>query len=181
MLIPETDIFITDGTEVITNIYEATDGNGVDAIVGAISGTDIGLSACLAECGRLVDTTLLAPSHWDSGPAVKGLPTNNTSSSVNLMDIVHKKPALAGRTFKKAMKLAFDQGLRPPQPLQSFSANEVKNAFSQFQDRESFGKRVLVLDPNTPISVSLQRLQEHAPSVLLALLPCANLDSIGQR
>lgn len=154
--VPEASIFTTEGTGVIAKIYEATNGDGVDVIVGAISGTELELSACLATCGRVVDTTLLSPAHCNSEPSIKELPANNTISSVNLINLIHSKPTLAANIFQDAMKMAFDQCLEPPQPLQSFSAHQVKDALVHFQDRESLGKKVLVLDSRTPVSVSLQ-------------------------
>ncbi|RYP82307.1 hypothetical protein DL769_001709 [Monosporascus sp. CRB-8-3] len=158
--IPEDDIFQVGDAMIISKIYRSTNGRGVDVIIGALSDSADGLgtelSACLGPCGRLADTSLLTPAGSVSKIIGSALPSNISSSTVNMMGLMQRRPDLSHKIFQDAMRAAFDEGLRPPQPLHRFAAGDFKAAFAHFEDTEAIGKRIIVLEPETSISANIK-------------------------
>lgn len=62
LLLLEQGFSTPDGTGYNSKVFAATDGRGVDAIVGAFSGPEVELSTCLASYWRFVDLDLLLAS-----------------------------------------------------------------------------------------------------------------------
>ncbi|ROW10959.1 hypothetical protein VMCG_00852 [Cytospora schulzeri] len=161
--VPKTDIFYDDDPVILNKIHQATKGQGVDVILGALAKNDNGnrremeFSTCLAPFGRLVDTSLPIPTQGPLGHLGSDLSVNTSRSSINMIELLEKRPALAHRTFQRAMRCAFDEHLRPPQPLHSFAASDVEAAFSHLSDHAvSMGKRVIELKEDMIIKVNIK-------------------------
>ena len=153
--VPETAIFCTGDDSLPSKIYHATHGQGVDVVMGSLTGEIGGVfSDCLAPSGRLVDIAVKqqAESIW-AKPG--NMAINTLRASVDMVDLLKKKPALAYNTFQHAMKTGFQAQLRPPQPLHVFQANEIEAAFRHFQDIHAIGQRVVELRPRVTIVVRL--------------------------
>ena len=151
--VPETAIFYTKDDLLPNKIYQATRGQGVDVVMGPLTGeSGADFSDCLAPFGRLVDICVgqqIKPIRAPSGD----MATNVSRSSVDMDNLLKKKPAMAHKTFQLAMKAGFEAQLRPPQPLHIFQANETEAAFRHFQDVNVIGKRIVELRPRTTIVV----------------------------
>ncbi|KUI65003.1 Lovastatin diketide synthase LovF [Cytospora mali] len=161
--IPETDIFYDNDPAILSKIYQSTEWQGVDVIFGALSnngngnGRGVELSTCLAPFGRLVETSLSTPAHTLLDHLGSDSLVNVSRSSINMVELLRKRPTLAHRIFQRAMKCAFDKHLRPAQPLHSFAAGEVKAAFSHFVDHADLvGKRIIELEEDMAIKVNIK-------------------------
>ncbi len=136
LFVPEDDIFQTGDPMILTKLYQHTRGQGVDIIFGPLSdGADtstVDLSHSLGPCGRLVDTSLRTPTVSMTRLVGNGLSSNISSSSVNMVELIQKRPSLAHQSFQDAMRIVFQEGLKPPQPLHKFSASEAQGAFFPF-------------------------------------------------
>lgn len=163
--IPEAQIFRTGHLPLPRRIEMATNGRGVDVVVGPISNTDssgslVDLSSCLGPCGKLIDTSLHAAVQPTYHFSRRSLVTNMSSTSINLIDLLRMAPDVAHNTFRDSMREALnDCNLVLPQPRHEFTASEVQSAFAHLQDPGQMGKRVIVLDPDmvVPVSVSTHR------------------------
>ncbi len=155
----ETDIFDADDGSAVSKIYCRTEGAGVDVVIGPLAedghGIAFDFSACLAPFGRLVDISLLKAS--DSMPSQPPFRTrasvNISRASINMVDLLQRRPSLAHATFQRAAKMAFELHLRPPQPLHTFEAGDVEAAFRHFNAPDVIGKRVVEMNPNMSIMV----------------------------
>lgn len=159
---PEGDMFYYDDPALLSKIYQSTRGKGVDVILGALCNTDNGdarhsdLSSCLQPFGRLVDTSLSMPGHSSPDRHISDILLNTSRSSLNMVDLLQKKPDLAHRIFQEAMKCAFGEHLSPPKPLIRFSAGDAMEALSSLSDHTvPVGKRVIEMHDNMTIKVSL--------------------------
>ncbi|KAK5626260.1 hypothetical protein RRF57_001975 [Xylaria bambusicola] len=104
MSIPEDHIFQIGDPTISQHIYDATNQHGVDVAVGAFGDsakdhrTDF--VACLAHCGRLVDTSIGA-SYATMPPMRSNRPSHNSSiSTVNMMQLMQERPDLFYATFR---------------------------------------------------------------------------------
>lgn len=80
---------------------------------------------------------------------------NITLASVNMASLLDAKPSMAYRTFQDAMKAFLELGLKPVQQLHVFQADEVEEAFHQFQNRGITEKRIIELYPGKTILVCI--------------------------
>ena len=153
--VPETAIFYTKDDLLPNKIYQATRGQGVDVVIGPLAGESGAVfSGCLAPFGRLVDISM--GQQIEPTTALFGNVAMNVSqASVEMVNLLRKKPAMAYKTFQHSMKAGFEAQLRPPQPLHIFQANETEAAFRHFQDVNVIGKRIIELRPRTTIVVRI--------------------------
>ena len=160
--VPETATFSTKDNLLPNKIYQATREQGVDVVIGPLtdeSGVDF--FDCLAPFGRLVDTCVgqqIEPTTVRSGK----VSMNVSRASVDMVDLLKKKPAMAYKTFQRAMKAGFEAQIRPPQPLHIFQANETEAAFRDFENVNVIGKRIVELRPRTTIVVRSNLRHTHA-------------------
>ena len=160
--VPETAIFYTKDNLLPNKIYQATGGQGVDVVMGPLMGeSGADFSDCLAPFGRLVDISVgqkIEPSTAPSG----NVTMNVSRASVDMVNLLKKKLAMAHKTFQHAMKEGFEAQLRPPQPLHIFQANEAEAAFQHFQNVNVIGKRIIELHPRTTIIVRVNLRLTHS-------------------
>lgn len=153
--LPETAIFYTEDNLLSNKIYQATHGQGVDVVMGPLTGASgADLSDCLSPFGRLVDIGVRQPLESNTSPS-GNMAMNTSRASVDMVNPLKKKPVMAHKTFRHAMRTGFEAQLSPPQPLHVFQADEVGAAFRHFEDVSAIGKRVIELRPKMTIIVRI--------------------------
>jgi acyl transferase domain-containing protein/NADPH:quinone reductase-like Zn-dependent oxidoreductase/ubiquinone/menaquinone biosynthesis C-methylase UbiE len=172
LAIPETDIFNTEDSTMLSKLYEATSGQGVDIIVGPLSETAYTtsdfLSSCLAPLGRIVDTSSHVSRQVDLAlPPFAAWQSNVARSCVNMADLLRQRPSLVHKTFQSALKIFCAKSIRLPQPIHCFTANNVQDAFLHFEERNVIGKRVIELNATTTIIV--KHIPNASTSVAISL------------
>lgn len=153
--VPEGAILDSNDSLLPGRVRQITGGNGVDVVIGPLSDTlDTDMSACLAPFGRLVDIGLKQQIASITVPS-RDIAMNISRASVNISELLRKKPAMAHKIFQQAMKSNLDGQIRPPQPLHIFPAEDVEAAFRLFQDKSAIGKKVIELSPEMTIKVCM--------------------------
>ncbi|KAI0547124.1 lovastatin nonaketide synthase [Xylaria curta] len=158
--IPEDDIFHIGDPMLLYRIRQSTKQQGVDVVIGAIQDSikDYGpdMLACLGPCGRLVDTSLLVSATTVQNSISRGLSWNTSTSTIDMAGLVQQKPDLFYATFQSALRLAFDEHLKPPQSVRTFTPGEVNLAFDAFEKRAEICKRVITLDLHSTVPASIK-------------------------
>ncbi|PWY83393.1 KR-domain-containing protein, partial [Aspergillus heteromorphus CBS 117.55] len=151
--IPSNYILAIDEPLFRRKLYELTDGQGVDVVIGSLASPSyFDFSECLSHCGRIVDISLEVPR--GSANAIPRKQVKSMShTSFNVSDILQRKPDFVHRCFKKAVKCYLEENIKPPQPLRTFQAGDVEEAFRSFRDPERAGKRVVELTEGTAFDV----------------------------
>ena len=160
--VPERTVFHKEDVFVLSKIHQATNGQGVDVVIGSfVDESDLDFSKFLAPFGRLVNISVRQQTESSTVPS--GNATMNMSrASVHMVDFFNRKPAMAHETFQLAMKIGFEGGLRPPQPLHVFQADEIEAVFRHFQYEDMMGKTIVELRPGTALVVRFVRPLTHA-------------------
>ncbi|RYP89414.1 hypothetical protein DL769_000065 [Monosporascus sp. CRB-8-3] len=149
--LPKDAIFCYDEDSLGSRILQSTRGQCFDVILGPPTNDGrVQYSAYLAPFGRLVDIDITG--HTEMKIVTQHTQQRNTSkASVDMVDLLKRKPAMAHRVFQEAMKVFSEKQLKPPQPLHVFSADNIEAAFRHYQDNTFIGKRVLELTPGMTI------------------------------
>ena len=150
--LPETAIFYSGDSSLPSKINQATRGQGVDVIMGPFTDESADCSTCLAPLGRLVDIGGAPQIESITGPSGH-VAMNMSRATVDMVDLLKRKPVVARKTFQHAMKTGFETQLKHPQPLYVFQADETEGAFRHFQDANVIGKNVVELRQGTTIVV----------------------------
>ncbi|RYP05180.1 hypothetical protein DL765_009915 [Monosporascus sp. GIB2] len=149
--LPKDAIFCYDEDSLGSKILQRTQGQGFDVVLGPpTNDRRVQYSAYLAPFGRLVDIDITGRTEMKI--VTQHTQQRNTSkASVDMVDLLKRKPAMAHRVFQEAMKMFSEKQLKPPQPLHVFSADNIEAAFRHYQDNTFIGKRVLELTPGMTI------------------------------
>ncbi|KAI1496239.1 lovastatin nonaketide synthase [Biscogniauxia marginata] len=165
--VPSEVIFYNDDDPIRNNIHRRTQGQGVDVIIGSLTdGAVSDLYRCLAPCGRIIDINL-KPSSVSSVSSVSSrlpssIPTNVSRTSVNMAELLKKRPYMAHKAFQQAMRMGFEKHLKPPQPLHVFEATDLEAAFRHFQDPQLIGKRIIELNPGSTIVANIRTKSKYS-------------------
>lgn len=154
--VPGTSVFASDDPFLANKVIQETNRQGVDVIVGQFATTEaIELSQCLAPFGRFVDIGLTSDQPPATSASSRGgnVALNILRASVNMAELLQKKPERAFKSYQKAMKMAFEMRLERPRPLHIFQAADIKETFEHFQEPEVIGKRVLEFHPQGTVNV----------------------------
>ncbi|UNI19406.1 Type I Iterative PKS [Purpureocillium takamizusanense] len=152
---------LSGGSCLSRRVAQVTRGSGVDVVIGPLTkgGDDANFANCLAPFGRLVDISM---ERTRSSPAIlprsnnQETPTNLSRLSVDMVDLLRRKPRLAYAAFQQAMRRAFDDELYAPSPLYIFAANEPDEAFRQADSPGAAGKTVMVLDSDSIVRANVK-------------------------
>ncbi|PHH91885.1 hypothetical protein CDD83_9906 [Cordyceps sp. RAO-2017] len=181
--IPDSNIFlISQGLSLLSEISRTTKTLGVDAIVGplALDVDKIAFAECLAPLGRLIDTcTCPRQTRADQAPVPH--PTNVLVASVDMIDLLRKRPDLAYSSFRSAMEAAFGAPLQAPHPLDLFTANEVHTAFRQgHDDRTGVSKRVIELNPDVSVTANFRTRPRYSFEAEATYVISGGLGGLGR-
>ncbi|KAL4915232.1 KR-domain-containing protein [Aspergillus aurantiobrunneus] len=142
------DVLIYDDMSIARKVNQVTDGQGVNVVIGSVSGTGYSdLSSCLAPCSRAIDISLAEGER--SPMTTPKIAENSSYAPINLIDFL-KKPLAGQQVFREAMALYVESNLKPPQPLSTFAAGDIKAAFDSFLTRDKNGKRVVEFTEGMP-------------------------------
>jgi acyl transferase domain-containing protein/NADPH:quinone reductase-like Zn-dependent oxidoreductase/ubiquinone/menaquinone biosynthesis C-methylase UbiE len=164
-----TDVFLANDPLICNKVYQATGGNGVDIVIGAL--TDKGcpdFTECLAVHGRLIDITMKEFTNSAVSLLSKRV-TNTSRSSIDMAEIFSRKPGVAQKSFQEAMKLLFEKNLQAPGPMYKFAAGDIQAAFSHYHKTRLAGKRVIEMSEESMINVCLQRTEIWRHDTMLTL------------
>ncbi|KAF3055049.1 Lovastatin diketide synthase LovF [Daldinia childiae] len=75
-----------------------------------------------------------------------------------MISLLQERPTLAHDIFQRAMKKAFDERLRPPQPIRTFSAADAGKAFHQFQVLDAPGKNIIEINSDTIVMADVKTI-----------------------
>ncbi|KAK5996306.1 Highly reducing polyketide synthase azaB [Cladobotryum mycophilum] len=180
--IAEEDIFSTYESPFLNHIIHST--AQVDVVVGALAdaGDDLDFTGCLAPYGRLVDTSVMPArsSFWTMHSNNYDRSSNICRASMDMMNLVRRKPLMAYQAFQQAMKIAFQESFKVPQPLYTFSANDVEAAFSHLNNDTLPGKRVITLDPETALMVNVKTQSHYSFPSNATYLIAGGLGGLGR-
>ncbi|KAI1355097.1 hypothetical protein F5Y01DRAFT_327941 [Xylaria sp. FL0043] len=141
--IPSENIFYSRDTSFSRGIMRLTKGYGVDVILNSLAGNSLRQSwQCIASFGRFIEigkTDIEA----NSGLPMENFGRNTSFCAVDLYSVGQDKPELYGRLFKDTMSLVFGGTIQPPQPLNTFSAENLEQAFRYLQSGKSSGRVVV--------------------------------------
>lgn len=124
-----------------------------NAVVGSFLGSKVDFSTLLVPGGQMVDISLKrdkeppAPSFGES--------RNISRTTVDMVAFIAGNGPAGFETFREAMRMFLREELTCPRSVHSFGAGEVGAAFQHFHNHESFGRRVIELDPEAIITVSV--------------------------
>ncbi|KAI1288881.1 lovastatin nonaketide synthase [Xylaria venustula] len=154
------DLIYTDKGSLIHEVLRATQGQGVDLIIGALvvgsRSREDDLASCLTPFGRLIDISLVSPENPNHFSAKSSTSINTSKTSIDMTTLLRDNPDAAHRIFQQAMKFAFDQKIKAPQIMHRFSANEAKDAFHHFERSWAGEKRILELDHGTRLITTVR-------------------------
>lgn len=178
--VPTAAIFDSKDNSLSSKIYQTTHGRGVDVIVILFrEESDAEFSECLAPFGRLVDINIRQHTKSITAPS-ENIAINTSRTSVNMVDLIKRKPVMAFETFQSAMKTGFEAQIRPPQPLHVFQADEIEAAFRHFQDADVIGKRVVELRPGKTIMANVETKPKYRFSADATYVIAGGLGGLGR-
>ncbi|THV55759.1 hypothetical protein BGAL_0004g00460 [Botrytis galanthina] len=154
--LPETKVLRDDYSSISLkdSIYRATHGKGVDIILGPITeDLNVDYSDLIAPFGRLIDIGIKGEQRSLIKPYRHTI-TNSLQASIDMIDLLNKNPDLVYNSYRKATDFCFEQHLKPPQPLQIFQADEIEDAFRNFESSITTGKRIVQLRPGSVIQLA---------------------------
>lgn len=138
--VPPEDIFKVNEDAILANIMRRTQGRGIDVILGNVRDLRIDFYQCLAPFGRIIDTSVTSSPVESLKHGFASHLANVTCSSINMVDLLRRKPDLVYEVFQQAVVMAFGYELRPPAPIMVFQPVDISKAFSHFQNRHEIGK-----------------------------------------
>ncbi|KAK2617040.1 hypothetical protein QQS21_000134 [Conoideocrella luteorostrata] len=178
--VPAENIFISNDPSICRMIHLITAGRGVDVVVGSLAhwkGQD--LSGCLAAYARVVDIGVNnSIAHNMAMPKTRVM--NICRSTVSFVDLVREKPSLVYDTFQQAIKIWSEHKISAPQPLNSFPAGNISNAFRQFQDERTMGKPVLEMNDSMSVKVNSATKPKYQFSESASYVIAGGLGGLGR-
>ncbi|KAI1370345.1 KR domain-containing protein [Hypoxylon crocopeplum] len=97
-----------------------------------------------------------------------------------MVDLLRRRQTLAHEIFQKAMKRAFAERLKPPQPIHTFPAGNVVEAFRHFQDADVPGKRIIELNPDNTVLANIKTKPRYSFSSGGTYVIAGGLGGIGR-
>ncbi|KAL4747556.1 hypothetical protein BDW72DRAFT_209502 [Aspergillus terricola var. indicus] len=146
------DVLLADDCLLHRKIYQATQGKGVDVLIGQEIDNNVDLHEFLAPCGRIVNIKEgLTPGRHTVGFAPRGYAENIMYSSVNILGIMQGAPDVAQRSFQAVMQLCSNEPLSPPEPLRLFAAADMQAVFADLPYAEPTESLVVELRDGMPV------------------------------
>ncbi|KAI0485236.1 lovastatin nonaketide synthase [Xylariaceae sp. FL0804] len=129
-------------------VLRNTRGRSVDVFVGPLtSSVHFEFSACLSPVSRVINTSSKHTS-IESEP-FRIMPANSTFTTVDIDDLLHRKPLLARQILRQAIRAAIETPFQAARPLQQFTPREAQSAFQSFDNGKNvMGARVIEMNPD---------------------------------
>ncbi|KAI0972147.1 lovastatin nonaketide synthase [Xylaria arbuscula] len=132
----------------------------VDVVFGPLSDEgQMELQDCLGPLGRLIDTSIKSPA-IESKTQIP-LHPNVTKASINLMDLLRKRPELTLKIFRQGAKTAFEHKMKPPKISNVFGFDAPQAAFKDPQLRGDAGGTVIEFTHGTPVKVKSKTKEKY--------------------
>ncbi|SHN72055.1 type I polyketide synthase [Desulfovibrio litoralis] len=129
----------------VEQIKEATNGEGVDAVLNSLSGEAISASiSLLRPFGRFLELGK-RDFYADSALRLRPFSNNLTFYGVDLDQLLLHKPILARELLQELMTL-FEQKIFTPLPYTNFKRTQTVDAFQAMQQAGQIGKLVITME-----------------------------------
>ncbi|PYH98982.1 hypothetical protein BO71DRAFT_455222 [Aspergillus ellipticus CBS 707.79] len=126
-------------------IKKSTHGHGVDVVLNSLAGDGLRTSwECIAPFGRFIETGRKDIGILGNLP-MASFADDTSFSSVNLVNIIRRKPDLAGQLLESVLELAGSSKIFVPKPLQIYGVGQLEDAFRLMQSGKNSGKLVVEL------------------------------------
>ncbi|PQE15785.1 polyketide synthase protein [Rutstroemia sp. NJR-2017a BBW] len=174
----------TDQAPTLRDMILATQGQGVDVILGPLldtSGSD--LADYLAPFGRIVDINLNHTTDrtqlFTQREPTTATALNTSRASVDMIDLLNKKPRMAQKTFQEAIKFLFeDAKLKPSQSLQVMGPDEVIAAFGP--NYTTWDQKVIELKPGTTLKANIRTTASYSFAADATYVIAGGLGGLGR-
>ncbi|KAF4332179.1 polyketide synthase [Fusarium beomiforme] len=162
-------------------IFDATQGHGVDVVLNSLSGELLRDSwDCLAPFGIFCEigkADILGRGRLNMANFDK----QATFSAIDVYYMHQKRPERVIRGIKEVFSMVEQGLLKPAYPITSFDMSEIEQAFSLMAERKHMGKLVLLADEKTLVQATRPK-----PPVLSLLkqgtyVICGGLGDIGKK
>ena len=152
--ISEECIFYSRDVSFAQGIQRLTRGHGVDVVLNSLSGAGLKASwECMAPFGRFVEIGK-RDIHAHADLPMFQFAKNVSFSAVDLTDIIRERPGLLHELFRAVMALVSQGIITPAQPMHTFPASEITQAFRSLQGGHHTGKMVIEFGKDNLVPVS---------------------------
>ncbi|KAI0110924.1 hypothetical protein GGR51DRAFT_569554 [Nemania sp. FL0031] len=141
--IAEDHIFYSRNSAFLTGIKHVTQGYGIDVVLNSLSGDALRASwDCVAPYGRFIEigkADIIANTSIPMG----NFQNNVSYCAVDIDHLLKTKRSLATKLQNEVVELIRNGTLRPPEPLNVFSAEEIESAFRYVQSGTNTGRTII--------------------------------------
>ncbi|EME79084.1 uncharacterized protein MYCFIDRAFT_166988 [Pseudocercospora fijiensis CIRAD86] len=158
--IPRDHIFNSRDTSFVRDLKLATKGRGVDLVLNSLSGELLHASwQCVAEFGKMVEIgkkDILGSGKLDMSPFL----ANRSFCCVDLDELCKKQKSVVSRLLHDMIQHYGQKYINPIQPMKTFPASNVEDAFRYMQKGQHLGKIIVQMrDHNGELRLS----NDHDP------------------
>ncbi|KAJ5379544.1 Fum1p [Penicillium cosmopolitanum] len=159
--IPRNRIFSSRSKEFQPQILCETDGRGVDIVLNSLAGELLHASwGCVAKRGKMIE--LGKRDFLTNGRLSMGaFSDNRTFFGVDILSLCKEDPEYIKDLCSKTMDWINDGKVEPIQPVKTFVATEIKEAFRYMQQGVHMGK-ILVELPSSSDNIDFARNLQHS-------------------
>ncbi|KAF2821460.1 KR domain-containing protein [Ophiobolus disseminans] len=160
--IPASHIFSSRDDSFREDLLHATGGQGADLVLNSLAGELLHASwECVAEFGIMIELgnrDLAEYGKLNMEPFL----SNRSYACVDFGQVMDKRPKLVNGILNKVIAMYNDGKIRPLNPVTTFEASEIQNAFRFLQKGDHIGKAVIRMPhdvatvPREPIVFSLK-------------------------
>jgi NADPH:quinone reductase-like Zn-dependent oxidoreductase len=143
--IPQDHIFSNRNTMFAQEIMHMTNGHGVDVALNSLTGESLRVTwDCMAPFGRFLEIGKKDISSFGNLPMFP-FAKNVSFTAVDLLFIMRHDLKLAKRIFDDVKNLAEAKKIKAPQPIHTYSYENIEDAFRVLQSGKHIGK--IVIEP----------------------------------
>jgi NADPH:quinone reductase-like Zn-dependent oxidoreductase len=149
-------IFSSRSVAFARSIKRLTNGRGVDVVVNSLAGEGLRASwECIAPFGRFIETGRKDIDTFGTLP-MASFADDTTFASVNLVNIMRRKPGLARQLMESVLELAATSKISAPRPLQVYRLDQIEGALRFMQSGKNSGKMVIEFGEDHVVPVSCE-------------------------
>lgn len=177
-------VYNSRGTDFAKQIFDDTDGQGVDVVLNSLPGDAIPKSlAILSAYGRFLEIGK-TDIYQDRMIGLAPFQDNLSYFAIDLDRMLRQRPAEITRLFAEVMS-RFDEGVYRPLPSIDFPASQTATAFRHMAQRKNIGKVVVTFDEvaTTTAGQSSEPAAGQTGTIKpgVAYLVTGGLGALGQR